>query len=87
VPDGEEKEFFASVGLVPREFFPAFGPDAIKRYLTKPDGTMLGAPLGSTPRPQPSPEMQAAATELGIKPGSSFYTLAELVVPEHARAE
>jgi methyltransferase (TIGR00027 family) len=81
VPDGEEKEFFAGVGLEPREFFPVVGPEAIKRYLTKPDGTILGAPPPGTPRPQFSPEVQAAIAELGMKPGASFYTLVELVVP------
>lgn len=80
VPDGAEKEFFVGVGLEPREFFPAFGPESIKRYLTKPDGTILGAPPPDAPRPQLSPEMQAAIAEFGIKPGASFYTLVELVV-------
>ncbi len=80
VPDGAEKEFFAGVGLEPREFFPAFGAEAIKRYLTKPDGTILGSPPPDTPRPEMPPEMKAAIAELGIKPGGSFYTLVELVV-------
>lgn len=82
MPDGAEKEFFTSVGLEPREFFPVVGPEAIKRYLTKPDGTVLGAPPPDAPRPEMPPEMKAAIAELGIKPGASFYTLAELVVPE-----
>jgi methyltransferase (TIGR00027 family) len=81
--DGAEKEFFAEVGLEPREFFPMFAPESIKRYLTKPDGTILGAPPPDAPRPQLSPEMQAAIAELGIKPGASFYNLVELAVPEH----
>jgi methyltransferase (TIGR00027 family) len=80
VPDGAEKEFFAEAGLEPKEFFPVLGPEAIKRYLTKPDGTILGAPPQGTPRPQLSPEAQAAIVAMNIKPGSSFYTLVELTV-------
>jgi methyltransferase (TIGR00027 family) len=87
VPDGAEKEFFTSVGLEAREFFPVVGPEAIKRYLTKPDGTILGAPPPGTPRPELLPEMKAAIAELGIKPSASFYTLVELVAPEPASAE
>jgi methyltransferase (TIGR00027 family) len=87
VPDGAEKEFFAEVGLEPKEFFPVFGPESIKRYLTKPDGTMLGAPPPDAPRPQPSPEMRAAAAAMGMRPGASFYTLVELSVPERMPAE
>jgi O-methyltransferase involved in polyketide biosynthesis len=81
VPDGKEKEFFESVGLETREIFPAFGPQAIKRYLTKPDGTILGASPPDAPRPQLSAEMLAAIAEMGVKPGMSFYNLVELVVP------
>jgi methyltransferase (TIGR00027 family) len=86
VPSGAEREFFAEAGLEAREFFPMFGPDAIKRYLTKPDGSILGAPPPDAPRPNLTPEMQAAIAEMGIKPGSSFYNLVELVVPEHRPA-
>jgi methyltransferase (TIGR00027 family) len=87
VPDGAEKEFFASVGLEPRESFPMFGPEAIKRYLTKPDGTILGAPPPGAPRPELPAEMKAALAEMGIKPGVSSYTLVELVVPERLPRE
>jgi methyltransferase (TIGR00027 family) len=86
VPNGQENEFFAGSGLEPREFFPMFGPEAIKRYLTKPDGTILGAPTGGAVRPQVSPEVQAAIAEMGIKPGTSFYNMVELAVPERASA-
>jgi methyltransferase (TIGR00027 family) len=87
VPDGADKEFFASVGLEPRETFPVFGPEAIKRYLTKPDGTILGAPPPDAPRPELPPEMKVAIAEMGMKPGVSFYTLVELVVPERRPGE
>jgi methyltransferase (TIGR00027 family) len=82
MPEGAEKEFFGEVGLEPREFFPVFGSESLKRYLTKPDGTILGAPPPGTPRPEPSPEMKEALASMNIKPGASFYTLVDLVVPE-----
>ena len=85
MPDGAEKEFFAEVGLEPREFFPVFGPESIERYLTNPDGTILGAPPPGTPRPEVSPEMKEAIAEMNVKPGTSFYTLVDLVVPEQAQ--
>jgi methyltransferase (TIGR00027 family) len=81
LPDGQEREFFAGLGLEPREFFPVFSPVSIKRYLTRPDGTVLGAPPPDTPRPQIPPEAQTAAAAMA-KRGSSFYTLVELVVPD-----
>lgn len=87
MPDGAEKEFFASVGLEPREFFPVFGPEAIKRYLTKADGTILGAPPPDAPRPQLPPDAQAAIAAMYSRPGSSFYTLVDLIVPEPTSAE
>jgi hypothetical protein len=87
MPDGAEKEFFAGLGLEAREFFPVFGTEAIKRYLTKPDGTILGAPPPDAPRPQLSPEIQAAAAAMGLRPGGSFYTLVDLMVPESPPAE
>jgi methyltransferase (TIGR00027 family) len=79
MPDGSEREFFASVGLEAHEFFPAFGPQAIQRYLTRPDGTVLGALPPNTAYPQLPPEAQAAVAALS-KTGASFYTLVELVV-------
>ena len=87
VPDGAGKEFLEGTGLEVRELFPVFGPDSIKRYLTKPDGTVLGAPPPDAPRPELPPEMKAALAEMGFKPGASFYTLAELAVPERPPVE
>jgi methyltransferase (TIGR00027 family) len=85
MPDGHEREFFAEVGLETREMSPIFGPESIKKYLTRADGTILGAPSPNAPRPQLSPEAQSAASVLA-KNGSSFYSLAELAVPEHPTA-
>ena len=62
LPDGHEREFFISLGLEARELFPLFSQDTVKKYLTRADGTVLGAPApGTPPRPQLSPEAQSAA--------------------------
>jgi methyltransferase (TIGR00027 family) len=79
LPDGKEREFFTELGLEPREFFPVYSPESVKRYLTRADGTILGAPPPGTPRPQLPAEAQSAAAVLA-QSGSSFYTLAELGV-------
>jgi methyltransferase (TIGR00027 family) len=83
MPDGQEREFFQSFGFEPRETFSTFSKVALDRYLTRPDGTIYGPPMGAAQRPQLSPEAQQAAAELTQK-GSAFYALAELVVPERA---
>jgi methyltransferase (TIGR00027 family) len=80
LPDGQEREFFAEAGLEAREIFPMFSPDTFKKYLTRADGTVLGAPPPGAQRPQISPEAQSAMAALA-KRGGSFYTLAELAVP------
>lgn len=78
--DGQEREFFAEVGLETREIFPMFSPEVFKKYLTRADGTVFGAPPPGAERPQLSPEAQSAAAAVA-KRGGSFYTLAELAVP------
>lgn len=85
LPDGKEQAFFEDLGFEVCEKFPVFGPESIKRYLTRPDGTMLGAPPPDAPRPQLSPEAQNMATVMS-KSGSSFYSLIELAVQEQGRA-
>jgi methyltransferase (TIGR00027 family) len=42
VPTGNEREFLAGFGLELRETLPIGGPDAVKRYLTRADGTEVG---------------------------------------------
>jgi methyltransferase (TIGR00027 family) len=79
MPDGREREFFQATGLEPRETFSMFSKEAVQRYLTRADGSILGADMAAS-RPQLSPEAQSAATELA-KRGSAFYALAELAVP------
>ena len=80
LPEGAEREFFESVGLAPREFFPGFGPEALKRYLTRPDGTVLGSLPANAAYPQLPAAAQEAIAELN-KNGASVYTLVELEVP------
>ena len=81
LPDGREQEFFEQIGLKLQEHFAVFSPDAMKRYLTRPDGTPFVSPPAE--RPQVDSVAQAAATAMAQK-GGSFYSLAELVVPEHS---
>ncbi len=81
LPDGKEREFFADVGLEVIELFSLFSPDAVKRYLTRPDGTVFGVP---SPEQRPKlPEEAESAAALMSQKGSSFYTLAELRAPQH----
>jgi methyltransferase (TIGR00027 family) len=83
LPDGKEREFFTELGFEPREFFPIYSPESVKRYLTRPDGTILGAPPPGTPRPQLPAEVQSAAAVFA-QSGRSFYTLVELGIGETA---
>jgi methyltransferase (TIGR00027 family) len=50
VPDEKEREFFAECGLEVREFLSFFGRDAVRRYLTRSDGTKFGSIRGGRPR-------------------------------------
>lgn len=43
LPMGSEREFLAEFGLEPRELFAISGDDSLTRYLTKDDGTVVGA--------------------------------------------
>ena len=49
LPDEKEREFFAESGLDVREFLSFFGRDAIRRYLTRSDGTRFGSVRGGRP--------------------------------------
>jgi methyltransferase (TIGR00027 family) len=85
VPDVQQAEFFAALGLDMADKLPMFSPDTAKRYLTRPDGTVFGMPPAA-PSPQQaprfSPEVQAAMVALGQKTQGSWYTFAELTVRE-----
>jgi methyltransferase (TIGR00027 family) len=57
-PDRREREFFRSVGLDTSEFLPMDGPEAIRRYLTRRDGSIVFSMTrpGASLRPSaPSP--------------------------------
>jgi methyltransferase (TIGR00027 family) len=88
VPDVEQAEFFTALGFDVAESLPIFSPDSVKRYLTRPDGTVFGRPTGApNPPPQPpamQPEVQAALLALGAKTRGSWYTLADLIVRKAA---
>jgi len=77
VPDGKEREFFTELGFEPREFFPIFSPESVKRYLTRANGSVVGAPPPGAPPPQIPAEVQSAGAILS-QSGRSFYTLVEL---------
>src|SRR5207249_5178463 len=50
LPDTREREFFQECGLQLRETLSFFGRDAARRYLTRADGTRLGAVRGGAPK-------------------------------------
>jgi len=81
VPDMREREFFRECGLEVREILSVFGPEAVKRYLTRTDGTKLGTIRGGPPR------HRALSTTLRVlwmflTRRSRWYALAEVVVDD-----
>ncbi len=79
VPGGQEREFFADLGLEPAQMFAVFSPETIARYLTRKDGTTFGLTPGM-PRPMPPQGAGAAAAAAAAGKPGSFYSLAELIV-------
>ena len=67
VPDEQEREFLARLGLELREILPIGGQDSMKRYLTRADGTPF--------IPMTAPQQQAQSQRGG-------YCLAEAIVPQ-----
>jgi methyltransferase (TIGR00027 family) len=67
LPDTGEREFLTKLGLELRELLPVGGPESMKRYLTRSDGT----PYIEVPPPQQQAQSQRGG-----------YCLAEAVVPE-----
>ena len=88
LPMDKEREFLGEFGLELREAFTIGGPESIQRYLTKADGTQIGAEAiaaamarmrerqqaEGAPPPQPSPEQIRQQQRMGS------YQLAEAVV-------
>jgi methyltransferase (TIGR00027 family) len=66
IPDPGEREFLGKLGLELRETLPLGGPESLRRYLTRSDGTPY--------IPIPPPQQQYQAQRGG-------YSLAEAVVP------
>src|SRR6478736_2787659 len=74
VPEGQEREFFAEVGLEAVEFLPVFGRESFVRYLKRQDGTIYGMPPNMQPPAGPPP----GATSVGATAAArnvTFYSL------------
>ncbi|MGH9353787.1 MAG: class I SAM-dependent methyltransferase, partial [Terriglobia bacterium] len=74
VPEGAEESFFQELGLEPVESLPVFGPEAIKRYLKRKDGTIAILPRGEFQLPVGSGTATGTATGGNV----SWYSLVEL---------
>ena len=81
LPDGREQEFFHECGLELRETFTLFGREVTKRYLTRSDGTRLGAVRGGPPRRRAFSTM-IRMLWMFLTRRSNWYALAALVVPD-----
>ena len=80
LPDTHEAQFFQECGLKLREILPLFGRDASRRYLTRSDGSKLGAVRGAPP------ELRQLTTVIRLTwtfltRRSKWYALAKLDVP------
>ncbi len=80
LPDTREREFFRECGLELQEVLTFFGPEARKRYLTRADGTTLGAVRGAPPRRRVFTTVLRMSWML-ITRRSKWYALATLIVP------
>ena len=84
VPDNGEREFFRSCGLDLRESLSLIRGAALKRYLTRADGTTLGRGRMKPPNAVAGFRLMASLWPLfwlGLTRRSQWYVLAELVVP------
>lgn len=80
LPDTRESQFFQECGLEVREVLPVFGREAARRYLTRSDGSRLGAVRGGPPsRDQLSTALRMLWMFLTHR--SKWYALAKLEVP------
>jgi methyltransferase (TIGR00027 family) len=80
VPDMREREFFRECGLEVREVLAVFDREAVKRYLTRADGTRLGSVRGGPPRHRPVSTMLRVLW-MFLTRRSRWYALADVVVP------
>jgi methyltransferase (TIGR00027 family) len=86
VPDGQDREFFREAGLVLGETLNIGGPEAMRRYAMRQDGTYYGAHLEKVFQQRREAALEAMddegrrqVAEAAAIPG---YWLAELTVPE-----
>jgi methyltransferase (TIGR00027 family) len=63
VPVGGEREFLADVGLEVREIFTVGGEDSLKRFVTRADGTQIGADAIAAVMARMARAREAAAVE------------------------
>jgi methyltransferase (TIGR00027 family) len=89
VPDGQDREFFLEVGLDLGETLKIGGPESVKRYATRADGSYYGAHLGKVFEERREAALKAmddAGRELAAKAAAtSGYWLAELAARERSR--
>jgi methyltransferase (TIGR00027 family) len=78
VPDGRERDFFAENQMEAVELMGLLSADAIRRYLTRADGSIVGLPPGTSQwsPPDGSGSMGTAAAAVN----ASWYSIAELKV-------
>ncbi|MBV8842017.1 MAG: SAM-dependent methyltransferase [Bryobacterales bacterium] len=81
IPDNREREFFCENGLELIELAPMFGPESMKRYLTRQDGSIVGLPRG-VKEWKPPPELTSASIGAAVAARNPrFYAIAEAIVP------
>ena len=97
LPVGGEREYLGGFGLALREVLAVGGEESIKRYLTKTDGTQLGAQALAEaaarmaaqfrpPGPTGDATAQAFAERIRDQQRLMAYQLADAVVPEPSAA-
>jgi methyltransferase (TIGR00027 family) len=86
VPDGQDRDYFLDAGLDLGDALKIGGPESVKRYATRQDGTYYGAHLATAfeqRRQAALKEMDEAGRQQAAQAASSSgYWLAELTVPE-----
>ena len=88
VPDGQDREFFLETGLDLGETLKIGGPEAVKRYATRQDGSYYGAHLEKVFEQRREAVLKdmddADRRQAAQAAATSGYWLAELTVPQRA---
>jgi methyltransferase (TIGR00027 family) len=91
VPDGQDREFFLETGLELGEALKVGGPESLKRYATRQDGSFYGAHLEAVFRERQQAAMknmsEADRQQAIQSAATSGYWLAELTVPRASSAK